>query len=152
MLLATHTAAAIYISTQVDNPMLAFIWGVVSHFILDFIPHGDDGVGQHITNESARFRYFIKTASLDAFISLGLIFVYLESKVQVNSASLSGAVMGAWLPDVLWASVYVFKIKWLNWYCRFHTMIHDALGVKISFKTGLIIQLAFIVLLFKISL
>ncbi len=152
MLLASHTSMAIFISTKVANPVVGFALGFVSHFILDFIPHGDDGIGQHITNESARFRYFMKTAALDAFISLCLIFIFLESKANVNSSVLSATVTGAWIPDVAWASARTFKIKWLNWFCRFHTKIHDTLGIKIPFKAGAIIQLVFILVMFKLSL
>ncbi|MFA5127143.1 MAG: hypothetical protein WC465_04090 [Patescibacteria group bacterium] len=152
MTLSAHTSAAIYISTKVANPLLAFILGIVSHFILDIIPHGDENIGQHITDESARLRYFVKTAALDAFLSLCLVFIFLQSKLNINHGALSSAVIGAWLPDVLWASVQVFRVKWLDWFCRLHSKIHDILGVKLPFKVGVVIQLVFILAMLKLSL
>ena len=44
MFLTTHAAAGIAISHYVHNPWAVFALSFASHFVLDFIPHGDENL------------------------------------------------------------------------------------------------------------
>ena len=41
MFITVHAAAATALSRYATIPLLAFVLGLLSHFILDMIPHGD---------------------------------------------------------------------------------------------------------------
>ena len=42
MTLTTHAAAGIVVAYWTGDPMLGFFAAILSHFILDMIPHGDE--------------------------------------------------------------------------------------------------------------
>lgn len=45
MYLTTHAAVGVLVAQQTSNPWFAFFGSFVSHFILDFVPHGDEDIG-----------------------------------------------------------------------------------------------------------
>src|SRR3989339_856901 len=73
MFITPHTSLALWISTRITDPLLAFILGVVSHFVLDIIPHGDEQLGRHIKDRKKRFIYFIKVAIVDLVLAVLLL-------------------------------------------------------------------------------
>lgn len=45
MYLTTHAAVGVLVAQQTHNPWLAFFGALASHFMLDFVPHGDETIG-----------------------------------------------------------------------------------------------------------
>ena len=75
MFITPHTAVALWLSTKTGNPYLGFAYGLVSHFIIDIIPHGDEKMGYHIEDEKKRRNHILKIGLVD--VSLAFILLYL---------------------------------------------------------------------------
>lgn len=56
MFLIVHTVASTAISQQTANPMLVFLFSFFSHFVLDFIPHGDEKLIDKTQPKNVQFR------------------------------------------------------------------------------------------------
>jgi len=144
-----HGTAGLLIGSQTGNPWLAFILAILSHFVLDAIPHDSLEV-KHWQDKGN----FIKRVSLIAFIDLVLLVIVLtilwfNGKITFNSSIVAG-IIGAILPDYIWGLGELFKIKskWLEKYKQLHNGDHALLhkNIYIPLKYGLPIQLFFITL------
>jgi hypothetical protein len=47
MTLTTHATLGAVIGRATGNPVLAFIFGFISHFLIDMVPHGDTGLADN---------------------------------------------------------------------------------------------------------
>lgn len=171
MLLSTHVLAGIVISQHAPNPFWAFLISLVSHYILDIIPHGDQNIIKWIQRGPKKPRIFLFLA-----VDLSLLFIFLVNaylKVQLPTPKiLVAAVVGATLPDLLYfGHKYIYK-KYLyhkeklrnilRKYLQFerildhnykiHDYIHDLLHINIPLKFGALIQIVIIVILLYICL
>lgn len=94
MLAANHTIVAGVAGSYIGNPFLAFLAGIIIHFILDTIPHFDTtDKGEFTTRQ-------IALVLIDFLIGLFIIFGILHIKIDPSSPFIWGAVGGN-LPDVL---------------------------------------------------
>lgn len=152
MFLTPHTSAALWISTKVTDPVLAFFLGVVSHFILDFIPHGDEDIGTHKKTKRGRFIYMMKVATVDFILSIALIYFFVTRQHEYNRPALAGAVIGAWIPDLAWIAIENFKLTALYWYIVWHGKIHNAFGWRYSPVYGVPFQIIVTLIIVRISL
>ncbi len=143
-----HGTAGLLIGEQINQPWLAFILGIFSHFILDAIPHDIIEV-RHWQDRGN----FIKRVSFEAGIDL-LLFLILAFILfithQINfSWSLAAGVGGALLPDYIWGLGELFKIRhpWLEKYKQLHNADHALLhkDIYLPLKYALPVQLAFLV-------
>lgn len=150
MFLTPHTSAALWITTKVTNPFLALLFGLISHFILDIIPHGDEAIGQHKPKGRARFLYLVKVATVDTILAAILVYYYVTQADSFDRLVMAGALMGAWLPDFLWIGIETFRLKWLNFYIRFHSRVHRLIDWHYSPVYGVPFQI--IVTLFMIKM
>lgn len=151
MFITPHTSAAIWISTKVTDPGLAFVFGLISHFILDIIPHGDEDIGSHKTTKRGRFIYMMKVATVDVILSVALLYFYITRHQDYNRSAMAGAVVGAWLPDVAWIAIENFKMTSLYWYIVWHGRIHNAFGWRYSPVYGVPFQIIVTLLILKVS-
>ncbi len=144
-----HGTAGLLIGSQTGNPWLAFVLAILSHFILDAIPHDSLEI-KHWQDKGN----FIKRVSLIAFIDLALLIIVLiilwfNGKIIFNSSIVAG-IVGAILPDYIWGLGELFKIKskWLEKYKQLHNGDHALLhkNIYIPLKYGLPIQLFFVTL------
>jgi hypothetical protein len=66
-----HGMAGAVIGSRLDSPILAFILGFVSHFILDAIPHDSNEARDWENNGTDKF---VKKVALEAILDLwGLV-------------------------------------------------------------------------------
>lgn len=146
MFLTSHTAAAIFIATKTQNPILGFILGLISHFILDIVPHGEGGL--FTANQSHKQKLFslAKLAAVDFLLSIILLISTLYFLKPDNNFIFIATVSGAILPDFLWGSIKLFKLKFLNWFLVLHHRLHDLLDIVYDIKYGLLVQGLFIIL------
>lgn len=145
MFITPHTSVALWISTKVTDPVLAFAFGVLSHIIMDMIPHGDEAIDEYSKTLKGKVRFFyrMKIASADAIIAGGLILFFVFYGQPVNHWVLFWATFGAWLPDVLWIVTEIFKINALYWYDVYHVKLHNLFGWKYSVVYGIPFQILF---------
>lgn len=149
MFITPHTSVAFWISTKVTDPVLAFVFGLISHFILDMIPHGDDNLGDHLRGR-AKFLYEMKIASVDTIIAGAMILFFLFYGPVVNEWVLFGAILGAWLPDLAWIAIETFKIQALYWYVVYHGKLHNLFDWQYSPVYGVPFQILFTLLVVRI--
>jgi len=171
MLISTHVLAGIVISQHAPNTFWAFLLSLISHYVLDIIPHGDQNIIKWIRRGPKKPRIFLFLA-----VDLSLLFIFLVtaySKTQLPSPKiLVAAIIGSALPDLMWfAHEYIYK-KYLyhrktlrtifRKYLQFehildnnykiHDYVHDLLHINISLKFGALIQIVIIVILLYICL
>ncbi len=119
MTITTHVAVGALIGVITGTPWLGFIAGLLSHFILDAIPHGD-------TNLAKKYRLLkqkkaaITYGTTDAFIAIYIILVIYSLPLEANNFTLSAAIAGSILPDFLTAVYDFAKIKYLRPFIKFH--------------------------------
>lgn len=145
-----HASAGLLIGSQTGNPWLAFILGVVSHYILDAIPH--DAI------ELKRWRDkgdFIKKVALEATYDLWLFIIILwllqQNNLLVINLSIIAGIVGALLPDFIWGAIELFKIKskWGEKYKASHEKFHSLIykPIYLPLKIGWTIQLVSLIIL-----
>lgn len=146
MFLTSHTAAAILIATKIQNPFFGFILGLLSHFILDIVPHGEGGLFAGNQSHRQKLLSLAKLAAVDFLVALILLVSTLYFLKPNNNFIFIATVSGAVLPDFLWGSIELFKLKFLNWFLVLHHRAHDLLDIVYDIKYGLLVQTVFITL------
>jgi hypothetical protein len=171
MYLTVHATIGALIATQTDNPALAFGAGFASHFLFDFIPHGDEKVGEMITSHKAKF-IFVASVDLVLTICLTVLILAMAGTFGQRHLILLAGIIGAVLPDFISMAfpefhkllknnrIVAFWYRALRWIYipqaaeqlnKFHHWIHSIIlrrtGFKLSFPQGLVLQLAFLSLL-----
>lgn len=139
MFITVHAAVATLAGTQITNPVLAFFAGAGLHFIFDIIPHGDSQLGKKFWGlkvkkfkETEKLKAIMLYGSLDS-CALVIYLIYLFKNFDFAKAdSISTAILGGVLPDLLVVFYQFTKIKGLKWFYDFHNRIHNLLINKIK--------------------
>lgn len=146
MFLTVHATAGAAIGMFIPNAPVAFALGMVSHFILDRVPHYDppiiagtirDGV---FKNPVMRRFVFISVIDL---IAAGALTAILGAWVQPTNiwAFVAGA-FGGILPDLMFGLYRLTNNRWLGIYNRWHEANHfDPKKIPVTFVSGMIPQL-----------
>lgn len=140
MFLVGHTivAATIVQAAGINNPVAAFGIGWLSHYLVDFFPHGDEPVGLWAKqgNELKRIAVIF---GIDAAILLGLFIAYIV--LDGFSLSLFLAGLGAVVPDVMWGLEMLFKKKLFGPHDKIHSRNHNFLHIHLPYHLALVGQL-----------
>lgn len=150
MFLTPHAAAALWIGTRTNDPLLAFALGFASHFMMDIIPHGDETLGQHHITKRGKYFYLAKVALVDLVLAVSLVIFYIYRKPEMSKDVVAWAVFGSWLPDFLWLANIVLKMKILYLYTRIHNRIHQLIDWRYSPVYGVPFQIIVTILLMKV--
>lgn len=174
MFLTTHAAAGIFLSQQFDNPYAVFATSFASHFILDFIPHGDENL--YHDHEWKILKKFKRAVIVNFFDLVGLFIVIFWAIYQpgdtIGRLMMIG-IIGSILPDFL---SYLFpviheRMSWLwlvRWLYRLtkptglrylvraqdwihHLLHHEIIRRDISFRAGMILQIVLIIVLLRFA-
>lgn len=142
MLFAAHVIPAGYVGEMIGNPFLAFLAGIVIHFILDCIPHYDttDG-GKYTLRQWA-------LVLMDLAVGLYIILFILRPEFNINSPFLWGA-FGGILPDLFEITPFINKVYRRNKIGATVHKFHNGIQ-KIHIKSipGLLVQV-FVIILFS---
>ncbi|MEK7497201.1 MAG: hypothetical protein AAB657_04885 [Patescibacteria group bacterium] len=150
MYLTVHAAAGLTLAAYTASPSLAFALGLISHFVLDFIPHGDEHLAAtHFTRERVMKR-LLGAALLDGIVLIIFGLIYIATTPIYNPAPLIAGVAGALAPDVLLAITMITNAKWLEWYKKFHHSIHNLPGHKLTWVQGMFVQVMVFIALWLI--
>lgn len=131
MILLPHIIMGATIGAKTQNLGLIIILGLLSHFILDKIPHWDYSI-KDIENfrKTKNFKKLIinliKT-TLDGSIGLLIVFLVLWQKNLVNFDYLIFVFFGIFistLPDILAILSKITDNNFLNAFTKFHDFIH----------------------------
>ena len=157
MFLIVHTAAATVISQQTTNPELVFLFSFFSHFVLDFIPHGDEKLAGISKNKNKEFKRLFLAASTDGFLIILFSIYYLLTFAPVHYGLFFVGMGGAMIPDLISGLSFVANGHFnktyprLAWFQKIHKTVHTFFERKLNFliplKYGIIWQ-AFVFLFF----
>ena len=141
MYLTAHAAAgAAAAGLLTANPLVAFGLGWLSHYVVDFIPHGDEAAGEWVSrgNEVRRLTLLF---SIDALVLAALV------AAQVMARGFSwvtlAAAAGSTVPDVLWGLEKLFGRRLFGPLQQLHGRVHNALGLRLPTWLGLAFQACF---------
>jgi len=139
MLITTHGLVGACIGKEVGYPPLAFLLGLISHFILDSIPHCDGpddkaGRGENEPNSFAQYAFVAADIIIGVFIV-----VYLSSN-NLASAGLIWGIIGAELPDVIDNVPFWIGIRKVPGFKQFHAFHAKIQSIKIPLWLGMLSQ------------
>ena len=148
MFLTVHSSSGLIIGSLTGNPILAFLFGLISHFIIDAIPHGDTSL-RHGRDEKQRISIMAKIGSADSIITISYLLIIFYFHKELLTLSIILAVIGALLPDFISGFYMLTKIKilkpiyWLNDHAHIIEIKKIHLPTKQLFWGGFIFQILF---------
>jgi hypothetical protein len=128
MTTTTHTAIGAVIGTLVGTPILGFVVGVISHYLVDTIPHGDMHMREanHLVNKTNERRAHVFVV---ADIALAITLVVVLGSILPNNITQSSlyaaSIFGSILPDVLVGLNDLVKSPAGRRHTHFHFIFHD---------------------------
>ncbi len=143
MFITPHMLVGAAIGVKASNPWTAFCFGLLSHYLIDFLPHWD-------------YLKEIRINKLEDFLKIFLDFIIGTIMVLFlvwnlpNKLIIAIAVVSALLPDFLEFIYKNFKVKQLQFLSDFHHKIH--FWKHLSFAQGIpaILTVSTIAILFII--
>jgi hypothetical protein len=171
MFLTTHAAAGALISQQVHSPAIAFFISILAHFVMDFIPHGDETLYQEWIPE--KHRRAIILGSIDLVVTATMVVFLFEKTDPAQVSVYSAAIAGSLFPDLVshvfpfihkkFREVVVFRplkilrkkvfllhplLKQHNWlHKNFHSFVDNFFDYQISPAAGFTIQVVILAVL-----
>jgi hypothetical protein len=154
MTLSTHVAIGAAIGVLVGQPVLGFALGLVSHFLVDMIPHGDTVLADRFFVHKDKMVPMIYTG-VDIVLSLLLVALMVAIKPEhVGNGTLLAAVAGSVFPDALVGIAKLWKTNTLlKAYDKFHFYFHDFFSRPygdVSLRLALAAQAVFIIIVIKL--
>lgn len=147
MTVSTHVTVGAAIGVTLNNPLLGFIAGFLSHIVLDMIPHGDSKLAQKMLVEKKRTLPLIYGV-LDYILAIYLLLFFLNI-LQINSMqAFTFAVAGSILPDLIVVIHEASQRKLFNGFNKVHFFFHDMFSKKhgdVPLLFGIGYQAAFII-------
>ncbi|MFA5133242.1 MAG: hypothetical protein WC459_00315 [Patescibacteria group bacterium] len=153
MNLLVHASAGAIVAQYTGNPIIALLYGVLSHIVLDMIPHGDSKLYVKYKNKELSLKKAAAKTILDSIAAIILTVVFFNLPLPASNLVLSMAIIGSILPDVLIGLFELFDPnapKWLKIIHKWHFKNHDLIAKKydLSIKNGLLLQIiVFLVLI-----
>lgn len=151
MFITVHAAAAALIGERLTSAPIGFLIGLLSHYLLDIPPHGDQKLGKSFfafklrdVKEHMDTKSFALYAVLDGlFLALFLIFLFKNFSFATNDATV-WTIIGGILPDILMIIYKLTEWKILKWTFVIHKANHFLLLNRIKsdmpLKWGIIMQ------------
>ncbi|MFH0805906.1 MAG: hypothetical protein ABIG88_01600 [Patescibacteria group bacterium] len=137
MVIIPHMLAGVAIGAHSPNVWAAFCFGLLSHYLLDSLPHWEYLDSLKVSKFSQLIKIFID------FIIGSIIIVFLFLSSSFNIIIISG-IIGALLPDFIEFLYVNFKIKLFRPLSIFHHKIHYY--KKVSFLKGSISQTIIVII------
>lgn len=137
MLIAAHAIAAGTVGTYISNPILAFLLGIILHFVLDFVPHYD-------TTDEGKFTPRQIALILTDFLLFLLIIIFV---IKPSDPSFWWGAFGGIFPDFLdinplWNKAFR-KTAFGKSFHKFHEKIQR---YRASFVPGISVQMLVILI------
>lgn len=152
MTLTTHAAIGAALGSFLGDPLLGFSFGLISHFLVDMIPHGDNSMVDRYRSGKKK-RMGMAYVTVDAAIAIIFLMSVVSGRPHSETTNLafSAAVIGSILPDLMVGLKELFpKNGFLKGFYKVHFWFHDSLSrrygdTKLSY--ALAGQAAFILVL-----
>lgn len=145
MLALNHILVGAAIGSQVDNIPAVIGLSFASHFVLDFLPHIDQGTELSEGGLKPSFKYFL--AGIDVFASFIILVLILMARPGLNQVSVIIGALSALLMDVIfnvpfWES-WMKKTKPFSYVDWFHSKIHEPFK-SYQYSVGIVLQILII--------
>jgi len=152
MNLSTHIAIGSAVGYLFRNPAAGFVAGVLSHHIIDQVPHSDGGSLNVNVKDFASDKRILAIVGFDLILMI-IIAYFIYQLRGFHPAIIAGAIGGA-LPDLIdnmpfWTPK-LRKIYPFSAYHRFHEKFHFTIEEKRFFWLGILSQILLIILAFEI--
>lgn len=144
MTATAHALIGASIATKIINPYVGIPLAILSHFLLDLIPHWDEGTN-HRKKSMNRIRL---EAALDVLLGFALSFLIFRN--LVSPTYLFAMIISAQLPDWLeapsaWFNIKIPPFSWLDW-------LGHKLQNRLQLPWGLVTQVVVVGLVLMISI
>lgn len=130
MTLTTHATIGALIGKITGNPLLAFLSGLISHYLADILPHGDTGLSDNFRNKKQHRKKAVAYTMVDACIAILFILLIVNTKEFVSAKSVTWGIAGAIIPDLLVGIHDLTKSRLLHWHNKVHFFFHDLIVKK----------------------
>jgi hypothetical protein len=161
MILTTHASVGAALATIMpNNPVLGFVIGFGSHFILDSIPHWDYKLRSSrrnkqkpLTNDIIIGKDFYKDLvkiGLDATLGLVLSLFFLGFLQQQLILMILCGAIGGMTPDFLQFVYFKWRHEPLISLQKFHIWMHAKTGLNEKPLLGILSQVAIITIAFTL--
>ena len=140
MYLSVHTVAGLALARVIPNPIVAFIAGLLSHFVLDFIPHGDEFLADSTFTRVRIRRRLLGAAFLDGIILVIFLLIYAWTTPNINLSATVAAVIGSLLPDAINGFYLITQAPLFKRYVHWHSKLHNLPGHELTWPKGIMIQ------------
>ena len=130
--MTTHVmvGAALAVTLTPNHPELAFVFGVLSHLLIDVIPHGDMDLYRSYLKRD-HVRRAVAYVGIDAVIAIMLTIVILNQPlVEHTRAAASFGMIGGVLPDLMVGMEEYLGMKFLHPFYRLHFWFHNMISKK----------------------
>ncbi len=125
MTLTTHATLGAVIGRATGNPVLAFIFGFISHFLIDMVPHGDTGLADNYKIKKVRRKQALAYVMVDAVVAIMFVLILANVKDIVSVRNFTWGIVGSVLPDLIVGVYELTKTKYLHWFNKMHFFFHD---------------------------
>lgn len=146
MTLGTHIVVGTALaSVYAGGPVAAFGIGLISHYLLDSIPHWDYPISSNNEKNVKAFTTDVTKVFTDVLIGVGIMAFILSPERIFTDPVIIAAIIGSAFPDFLQFGLIVYKHEVLNKLQRFHHSFHSHLSLNDKPLKGIIYQVLIIV-------
>ncbi len=143
MNLSTHLAVGAALGYASHNPVLGFFAGILSHHLIDQIPHSDGGSLNVPVDDFIKDKRIIAIVAVDIVMIAAVAFLLLNAKGAYWPMILGG--IGGVLPDLIdnmpfWTP-RLRKIEPFRFYHRIHEFFHFTIMDDDYVWMGVVVQL-----------
>ncbi|MDG1949652.1 MAG: hypothetical protein P8J32_02380 [bacterium] len=125
MTLTTHATLGAVIGHAVGNPVLAFVFGFISHLLIDMIPHGDTGLADNYKIHHKKKKTALAYVMVDAIFAIFFVLMLANTKDLTSMQNFTWGIIGGVLPDLLTGIYEITKTKFLKGFNTVHFFFHD---------------------------
>jgi hypothetical protein len=113
MFITVHAAAGALVGSEISNPYFSFIAGVLLHFVMDVIPHGDRELGKRFfglmnkkVSEEEKIKSLAAYGLIDYMILVFFLLYIIKNFYFAKDDGVVWAIVGSIIPDLL-VALYV---------------------------------------------
>lgn len=125
MTLTTHATLGAVIGHAVGNPVVAFVGGFISHFLIDMIPHGDTGISDNFRVHKRRQKQAVAYVLVDGVVALFFVLLLANTRDIDSMRTFTWGIVGGVLPDLIVGLYEITKTPLLRWFNTMHFFFHD---------------------------
>ena len=104
---------------------MAFVFGFISHFLVDMIPHGDSGISDNFRVHKRRRKQAVAYVAVDAVIAVIFVLILANTRDISSMRTFTWGIIGGVLPDLIVGIYELTKAPFLKWFNTMHFFFHD---------------------------